>query len=96
MISRKTIIYQLWLYLSNVVIIQKAEEEKIAAEAAKVAAETAKAAVSAEVGTVSELSVESPSSDKVPVLEVVQPAPQEKRAVMDATSKLQVDEVRDG
>ncbi|VBB29674.1 unnamed protein product, partial [Acanthocheilonema viteae] len=61
---------------------KKAEEEKIAA------AEAAKAAVSAQVETMAELSPESP-----PVLEIAQPVTlQEKKSVVDATSKLQIDE----
>ncbi|VDK65651.1 unnamed protein product [Onchocerca ochengi] len=72
---------------------KKAEEEKVAAEAAKAAAETAKAAaVSAEVKTMAELSVESPSLDKAPILEVTQQATPKEKAVMDAASKLQIDE----
>uniref|UniRef100_A0A8R1TS45 Mitochondrial proton/calcium exchanger protein n=2 Tax=Onchocerca TaxID=6281 RepID=A0A8R1TS45_ONCVO len=72
---------------------KKAEEEKVVAEAAKAAAETAKAAaVSAEVKTMAELSVESPSLDKAPVLEVTQQATPKEKAVMDAASKLQIDE----
>ncbi|CAG9530306.1 unnamed protein product [Cercopithifilaria johnstoni] len=63
-------------------VAKKAEEEKVAAEAAK----------AAEVETVAEL-MESPSLDKAPVLEIAQPATlQEKKIVVDAANKLQIDE----
>ncbi|VDO44301.1 unnamed protein product, partial [Onchocerca flexuosa] len=68
---------------------KKAEEEKLAAEAAKAAAE---AAVDTEIKTMAELSVESPSLDKAPILEVTQPVTPKEKAVMDAASKLQIDE----
>ncbi|VDM11406.1 unnamed protein product [Wuchereria bancrofti] len=66
-------------------IIQKAEEEKVATEVAK-------AAVSPEVETIAEFSVESPSPDKAPVLEVTQAAAPQEKTVTDAGSKLQIDE----
>lgn len=65
--------------------VQKAEEEKVASEAAK-------AAVSE---SLTEISVESPIPDKARVLETVQSAIlQDKKPVVDAASKLQIDEVR--
>uniref|UniRef100_A0A0R3RVE4 Leucine zipper-EF-hand-containing transmembrane protein 1 n=1 Tax=Elaeophora elaphi TaxID=1147741 RepID=A0A0R3RVE4_9BILA len=75
--------------------MEEAEKKKIAkkAEEEKVAAEAAKAAVNAEVEAVFELSVESPSPDKAPVLEVAQAeTSRERKAVVDATSKLPIDE----
>uniref|UniRef100_A0A915PHA8 Mitochondrial proton/calcium exchanger protein n=1 Tax=Setaria digitata TaxID=48799 RepID=A0A915PHA8_9BILA len=61
---------------------KKAEEEKVAAEAA----------ASVEAAAVPELSTESPSADKAPVLDVKQPATSQDKIALAEANKVEIDE----